>query len=281
MRRALQDQLSALDALSDISSRHAFSSAVSAPEQRSEPGRRERDQAPAPVPHDAAYPAQRGGYDYGQPPSEQMGWPQNEPSQGRPAPSDVPLPLRAYQAEPQQAPALPVPFPEAQPGERRNQWSLGDLLARASEDDAHYPEKDESYGFPPSAPSFAPRGGGSGFSHPDAAGPDFEMSDIASCIDERRVIEIWGRLKRGESEVLQQRGLYSRQAQVIVDRVQHRYETDQNFRGVVERYLSDFEKMLQDVSRSDSRGTAIQARLGSDDGRIYFVLAHLSGRLNA
>ena len=107
------------------------------------------------------------------------------------------------------------------------------------------------------------------------------MSDIASCIDERRVLDVWARLKRGETEVLQQRGLYARAAQPIVDRVQRRYETDQNFRAVVERYLADFEKMLQDLSRSDSRGTAVQSRLGSDDGRIYSVLAHISGRLGS
>jgi hypothetical protein len=81
--------------------------------------------------------------------------------------------------------------------------------------------------------------------------------------------------------VLQQRGLYSRQAQSTVERVQRRYETDQNFRSIAERYLADFEKMLQDVSRSDPRGAAVQARLASDDGRIYFVLAHVSGRLGA
>jgi hypothetical protein len=259
MRRALQDQLSALDALSDLSSRHAFASAVSAPDQRGEPARRERDQASAPAPHDAAFPSQRGAYDYGQPPSEQTGWVQNEPQQAAPS---------------------PMPFPEAQSGDRRNQWSLGDLLARASEDDAPFPEKDDSYGFPPVAQPYTPRGGGSAPSHSDSAGMDFEMRDIASCIDERRVLDIWARLKRGETDVLHQRGLYSRQAQAVVDRVQHRYETDQNFRGVVERYLGDFEKMLQDVSRSDPRGATVQARLASDDGRVYFVLAHLSGRLN-
>jgi hypothetical protein len=80
---------------------------------------------------------------------------------------------------------------------------------------------------------------------------------------------------------LQQRGFYSRQAQAVVDRVQHRYQADQNFRSVVERYLSDFEKMLQDIGRTDQRGTAVQAKLGSDEGRVYFVLAHISGRLSA
>ena len=107
------------------------------------------------------------------------------------------------------------------------------------------------------------------------------MSDIASCIDERRVMDIWQRLKRGETDVLSQRGLYPRQGQQIVDRVQRRYETDTTFRGIVDRYLSDFEKMLQDLSRSDPRGATVQSRLGSDEGRIYFVLAHISGRLGA
>jgi hypothetical protein len=108
---------------------------------------------------------------------------------------------------------------------------------------------------------------------------DFNMADIAACIDERRVMEVWQRLKRGETDVLQQRGLYSRQGQATVDRVRRRFDTDQTFRVIVERYLADFEKMLQDLSKSDPRGSAIQSRLASDDGRIYFVLAHISGRL--
>ncbi len=116
---------------------------------------------------------------------------------------------------------------------------------------------------------------------PDELGMDFTMSDIAACIDERRVMEIWQRLKRGETDVLTQRGLYPRQGQQIVDRVQRRYETDKTFRSIVDRYLGDFEKMLQDLSRTDPRGGGVQARLASDEGRIYFVLAHISGRLGA
>jgi len=268
MRRALQDQLSALDALSELSGRHAYSSSVSAPEQRSDPQRREPPQVP---PHDAAFSPQRPAYEYGQPPAEKPSWIQGEPQPQQAA--------RPFQPEPQQAPPPPLqPFPEAQPPERRNQWSLGDLLARASEDDSRFIEKDDSYGLPPLTPPYTPRGTGASL-QTETAGMDFSMGDIASCIDERRVLDVWTRLKRGETDVLQQRGLYPRQSQAIVDRVQRRYETDQNFRNVVERYLADFEKLLQDLSRSDPRGAAVQSRLGSDDGRIYFVLAHISGRL--
>ena len=261
MRRALQDQLSALDALSDISGRHSYSSAVSPTEQRPEPPLRE--QPALPPPHDAAF-SPRPAYDFGQPASEKNWAPE--------AQLQAPAPLQPF-AEAQQAP------------ERRNQWSLGDLLARASEDEtgfardeAGFARKDESYGLPPMAAPQTVRGAGA-VAQPDAGGMDFSMADIASCIDERRVLDVWSRLKRGEAEMLQQRGFYSRPAQAVVDRVQRRYESDQNFRGVVERYLADFEKMLQDVSRSDPRGGSVQSRLGSDDGRVYFVLAHISGRL--
>ena len=264
MRRALQDQLSALDALSDLANRHSYQSVVSTPEQKGEAPRREREPSPQIAQQEPAFPPQRAAFDYGQPPSEKPMW--QEPQQ----------PVRPVQAEaPQPIPVQP-PFQEGQPQERRNQWSLGDLLARASEDDAPFFDKDESFGAPPLP--YAVRGGNTP-AQPEDPGMDFTMSDIASCLDERRVMEIWQRLKRGETDVLKQRGLYPRQGQQIVDSVLRRYETDKTFRAIVDRYLSDFEKMLQDLSRSDPRGAGVQTRLASDEGRIYFVLAHISGRL--
>lgn len=270
MRRALHDQLSALDALSELSSRHAYASAVSAPEQRVEP-RREREQLPPPpAPEAAALPQPaRPSYDYGQSPVENnTSWPEQQPQ--RPAPAAPMEPMQsapAPQSPSYQAPQVPA-YQDGQAQDRRSQWSLGDLLARASEDDA--------YGHPSRPQAFS-----NNADAPDDLSMDFSMSDIASCIDERRVMDIWQRLKRGETDVLNQRNLYPRQGQQIVDRVQRRYETDVMFRGIVDRYLSDFEKMLQDLSRSDPRGASVQSRLASDEGRIYFVLAHISGRLDS
>ena len=274
MRRALQDQLSALDALSELANRHAYTSAVSAPEQRIEPQRREQLLLPR-RPRKLRCRHRRGLLiDYGQPPSEKASWPEQQPQQ--PPRPVVPAPVAPVEAAPIATPQSS--FQESQSQERRNQWSLGDLLARASEDDSAFFERDEApYGLPPQDQPYMARSGNA----PDDLGMDFTMSDIASCIDERRVMDIWQRLKRGETDVLSQRGLYPRQGQQIVDRVQRRYETDTTFHGIVDRYLSDFEKMLQDLSRSDPRGATVQSRLGSDEGRIYFVLAHISGRLGA
>ena len=91
MRRALQDQLSALDALSDLSTRHTLSSAVSVPEQRPEPPL--RDQPALPPPHDAAF-SPRPTYDYGQPQSDK-GWAPEPQQPARPFPPEpAPLLLR-------------------------------------------------------------------------------------------------------------------------------------------------------------------------------------------
>ena len=273
MRRALQDQLSALDALSDLANRHAYSSAVSAPEQKV------REAAPPPPPApEAPFPQQRAAsYDYVQPPVEKPAWP--EPQQPV-APPPRPVQMEAPQT-PLPAPQQPQPYAaEPQPQDRRSQWSLGDLLARASEDETPYYEKDDLFGLPPVAQPYAPPRSVTPAAPQDGfGGGDFTMADIASCIDERRVMDIWQRLKRGETEIVKQRGLYPRQGQQIVDRVQRRYENDNTFRQIVDRYLGDFEKMLQDLSRNDPRGTSVQGRLSSDEGRIYFVLAQISGRL--
>ncbi len=97
-----------------------YTAAVSAPEQRSEPPVREQPQALPP--HDAAF-SPRPSYEYGQPPAEK-GWASERAAAARPGPTS-PIPFR-----------LPMPrSPSLRLPERRNQWSLGDLLARASEDE--------------------------------------------------------------------------------------------------------------------------------------------------
>ncbi len=158
MRRALQDQLSALDALSELANRHAYSSAVSAPEHRSEPQRRDREPAQLPAPARRGSwppPPQRASFDYAQPSQEKPVWVE-PPQPPRPVQAEAPQVLQAPQA-----PAAQQPYQESQqPQDRRNQWSLGDLLARASEDEApFYDSKDESYGLPPSAQAYSSRGG--------------------------------------------------------------------------------------------------------------------------
>ncbi|WP_319532162.1 hypothetical protein [uncultured Cohaesibacter sp.] len=50
-------------------------------------------------------------------------------------------------------------------------------------------------------------------------------------------------------------------------------------RTTVNRYVADYERILDDISRKDRDGTATMDYLTSDTGKVYTMLAHASGRL--
>jgi hypothetical protein len=325
MRRALQDQLSALDSLTEITSRHGYANQVAKAEPRqSAPA----PAAPPPVAHHHHTPAPESRETSSREiPARDMAS-RDIPSRDIPS-RDIPSrdmpPMDLGRREPQhhggygdkwpatpesieavsagliermgsQTPVTPVPdyesmgrppVPSQDMGQDRRgggnmggsgaQWSLGDLLARASEDDepfGHHPE-DHSYGMPPMEhmrqPEPSPK--------LDAASPMiFDMKDIASAVDEHVAAEVWMRFNKGERHVVS-RSMYNRGGQATFDQVKRRYEGDTTFRHIVDRYIADFERMLKDAGKADPKGRALQQHLTSETGRIYLVLAHASGRL--
>ena len=49
--------------------------------------------------------------------------------------------------------------------------------------------------------------------------------------------------------------------------------------SAVDRYVDDFERLLQDVARNDRDQIMTQTYLTSDTGKVYTMLAHASGKL--
>lgn len=294
MRRALQDQLSALDSLTEITTRHGYSGQVSKPEApRAQPeppaSRTPPRMTPPPPPppvHEARDlppmesmrrdmpPPSRGGY------NEEWGAPRDSfeaVSSGLMERMDIPPP----QPDPRdfdpmgRPPMMGSPAPNPEMSDRSGaKWSLGDLLARASRsEDGFAGDKDDSYGMPPVAPPVeAPR-------KPEASPMIFDMKDIANAVDEDIAAEVWMRYNKGDRNILS-RNIYNREGQATFDQVKRRYENDTTFRHIVDRYLADFERMLQDASKADPKGRTVQSHLISETGRIYLVLGHASGRLH-
>ncbi len=164
-------------------------------------------------------------------------------------------------------------FGAADSGERRGHWSLGDLLARASEPDDYslmgapfvQPKK-------PAAP--IPQK-----TWPPAAHIDLGMEEMAAAIDPGKVLDIWQRFHRGDRSAINL-GIYNPQGQVAFEKARRRYDSDPGFRHLTDRYISDFENLLKDATKSDPSGRTLQEHLRSDTGRIYLLLAHASGRLS-
>jgi hypothetical protein len=143
------------------------------------------------------------------------------------------------------------------------QWSVGDLLSRASA------EPDPSHG---GGPSFGTRAAA------PAQGGGLRLDEIARAVDYRTASDVWQRFRSGERGVLG-RHIYGPEGQATFDEVSRRYDREADFRMTVDRYINDFERLLGEAEASDPQGNMLHNYLTSESGRVYLLLAHASGRL--
>jgi len=119
----------------------------------------------------------------------------------------------------------------------------------------------------------APRGGQSG-----TAPGGLRLDEIARAMDQRTAADVWQRYRAGQDGVLNRR-LYTKEGQGTFDEISRRYSRDSEFRATVDRYMSDFERLLGEAEQADPEGRMLDNYLVSETGRVYLLLAHASGRL--
>jgi hypothetical protein len=131
------------------------------------------------------------------------------------------------------------------------------------------------------APTPAPRDGQRGRPAQTATGgnPLETLSlDIGRLMDRNLATEMWDRYQRGESKAFSKR-LYTPAGQKAFDEVARKYRSDRNFKQTVDRYITEFERLLDEVAREDRGPQALRGHLGSETGLVYTLLAHAAGRL--
>nr|MCU0885265.1 hypothetical protein [Beijerinckiaceae bacterium] len=167
----------------------------------------------------------------------------------RAAPISRPEPVRAesLRPEPLRSTAEAGPAP-------RGGW-LSDLLTRASRDERPQPK--------PSVPALEKL--------------DSLSVDIARMIDHDAAVELWDRYKRGERNVFTRR-LYTLQGQQTFDEIRRKYRRDEEFKETVDRYVEEFERLLDDASKGGRDQAIANDYLTSETGKVYTMLAHASGR---
>ena len=302
MRRVLVDQMSALSELSEIVTRSgktldiaaAASPARSGQSRAAEPTAPRRPSAPAYIAAPPTAPAPA--------PAQQPA-----PSQQRAAPAPSRSPAPDIRTQP--APARSEPRAETRGGlrldplsaraaekapERQGQreasgeksgW-VSDLLRRASSEDDSELDYSDGYAAPQGRnrqdPAYAPSRGQSGSDNRSPLHVVESLNslsmDIARAIDHEASVELWDRYQRGERNVFTRR-LYTLQGQQTFDEIRTKYARDREFRGAVDRYIADFERLLKDVSRNDRDNIMTQTYLTSDTGKVYTMLAHAAGKL--
>ncbi|HEV7601466.1 MAG TPA: negative regulator of septation ring formation, partial [Bradyrhizobium sp.] len=152
------------------------------------------------------------------------------------------------------------PVSPASADQGRDGW-LSDLLSRA---DTGGNDRDVPRGRAPQA------GGGNPL--------DSLSLDIGRLMDRNLAAEMWDRYQRGESKAFSKR-LYTPAGQKAFDEVSRKYRSDRNFKQTVDRYIVEFERLLDEVARDERGPAALRGHLTSETGLVYTLLAHAAGRL--
>jgi hypothetical protein len=161
------------------------------------------------------------------------------------------------------APARGNPAPrrqetQAPPAQEGRGW-LSDLLGRAGRDEPQQPAGDSRQ------------------TRQAMESLDSLSVDIARMIDHDAAAELWERYKRGERNVFTRR-LYTLQGQKTFEEIRRRYRSDREFKQTVDRYIGEFERLLEEVSQGDRGQAQARTYLTSDTGKVYTMLAHAAGR---
>jgi hypothetical protein len=167
------------------------------------------------------------------------------------------------------APAMPArraESPSLSPGQAtpRTGW-MTDLLGRASQDEE--PHREEGG-------RADARSGRHTIETLDSL-----AVDIARMIDHDAASELWDRYHRGEPNVFT-RKLYTPQGQRAFDEIRTKYRNDRAFMQTVDRYIVEFERLLEEVSRDDRGQVVARTYLTSETGKVYTMLAHAAGRFD-
>jgi len=149
----------------------------------------------------------------------------------------------------------------------RDGW-LSDLLNRAETGGNGGPVREAPRGRPAQP---QPQGGG--------GNPLESLSlDIGRLMDRNLAGEMWDRYQRGENKAFTKR-LYTPAGQKAFDEVARKYRADRAFKQTVDRYIAEFERLLDDVASEDRNPQALRSHLTSETGLVYTLLAHAAGRL--
>jgi len=257
MRRVIVDQIEALAELNRIVARHGRNLDTAEPVAR---------RAAEPVEVAASQPrresmlASGGGARAEQPSRGRADTSSISTSPAPPSPSPPSAPPRRADA-----PALSPAAPQGGSSPRGG-W-LSELLTRASKESEPPPSPTREQPDP------------SRVERQTIESLDSIAVDIARMIDHDAAAELWDRYKRGERNVFT-RKLYTMQGQRAFEEIRRKYRSDREFMQTVDRYIAEFERLLDEVSHDERGQTVARAYLTSETGKVYTMLAHAAGRFD-
>lgn len=102
--------------------------------------------------------------------------------------------------------------------------------------------------------------------------------DLCRFLEDEPPHDLLKRYRNGERNVFARRLasiLGAEHTRVIA----HKYNSDREFRDTVDRYIQQFEALLEQTARSDKENVLVETYLTSQTGKVYVTLASAVGRL--
>ncbi len=100
--------------------------------------------------------------------------------------------------------------------------------------------------------------------------------DIDHLLEDTPPIELWQRYQHGEKNVFANR-LLSLRTTGLAERIERKYREDQEFRDNADRYVRQFERLLDEAITRDRDNHMADAYLSSQTGKVYLLLGQSIG----
>ncbi len=100
--------------------------------------------------------------------------------------------------------------------------------------------------------------------------------DIDHLLEDTPPIELWQRYQHGEKNVFANR-LLSLRTTGLSERIEQKYREDQEFRDNADRYVRQFERLLDEALTRDRDNQLADSYLASQTGKVYLLLGQSIG----
>lgn len=103
--------------------------------------------------------------------------------------------------------------------------------------------------------------------------------DLDRFLEDDPPLDLLRRYRNGERDVFARR-LVSILGREQTERIGRKYHEDAEFGETVDRYVQQFEALMEQTARTDRDNTQVDTFLSSQTGKVYVTLASAIGRLS-
>ena len=129
----------------------------------------------------------------------------------------------------------------------------------------------------PTRPAPAERQGGA--ERDDLSSLSSISADIMGILDGEETLELWTEYRGGDHDAFS-RKLYTAENRAALDEIRDKHSSDGAFARTVDRYIGEFERLLDSLSKDDDGEAMRRTYLSSETGKVFAILAFATGRLS-